>query len=69
MNRVLWFSSEVLLGVLAAGAMSAIMTPLLTRAGRDPGPAAMWPMLAVAVVLCIVIGERLRKRRQRHRLS
>jgi hypothetical protein len=68
MNRVWWFFSEVLIGLLAAGAMTAIVTPLLTRAGRDPGPAAMWLTLAVAIVLCIVLGERLRRRRHRHRL-
>jgi hypothetical protein len=68
MNRVLWFFSEVLVGILTAGAISAIMAPLLVRAGRDPGPAAVWLTLAVGIVLCIVLGERLRKGRQRHRL-
>jgi len=69
MNRVLWVFSEILLGVLAAGVMTAIVTPLLARAGRDPGPTAMWLTLAVGIVLCIVVGERLRKGRHRHRLS
>ena len=69
MNRAVWFFLEVLVGLLIAGAISAIATPLLTRAGRDPGPAAVWLTLAVGIVLCIVVGERLRKSRQRHRLS
>ena len=69
MNRVFWFFSEILVGILLAGTMSAIVTPLLLRAGRDPGPAAVWLTLAVGIGLCIVVGERLRKRRRRHRLS
>jgi hypothetical protein len=69
MHRAFWFFSEVVIGVVAAGAISAIVTPLLMRAGRDPGPAALWVMLAVGTALSIAVGERLRKSRQRHRLS
>lgn len=69
MHRAFWFVGEVLVGVIASGALAAIAAPLLMRAGRDPGPAAVWLMLAVSIVLCIVIGERLRKARHRHRLS
>ena len=69
MNRALWFFSEVLVGFLTAGAAAAVVTPLLKRAGRDPGPAATWLTLAVSLLVCIAIGERLRKSRQRHRLS
>ena len=69
MYRALWFLCEVIAGVLVSGALAAVGSPLLTRAGRDPGPAAVWLTLAVGVVLCIVIGERLRKGRIRHRLS
>ena len=68
MNRGLWFVGEVIAGVLASGAMSAIAAPLLMRSGRDPGPAAVWLTLAVSIVLCIVVGEWLRKSRDRHRL-
>ena len=69
MSRALWFLGEVIAGVLLSGALAAVGTPLLTRAGRDPGPAAVWLTLAVGIVLCIVVGERLRKGRIRHRLS
>lgn len=69
MNRVFWFFGEVLIGVLAAGVLSAIVTPLLIRAGRDPGPAAVWFTFVVSILLCILIGGRLRRTRNRHRLS
>ena len=68
MNRAFWFFGEVIVGILASGAVAAIAAPVLARAGRDPGPAAVWLTLAVSVVLCIVVGERLRAGRQRHRL-
>ena len=69
MSRALWFVGEVVVGILFSGALAAIGAPLLARAGRDPGPAAVWLTLAVSIVLCILIGERLRKGRIRHRLS
>ena len=69
MSRLLWFIGEVIAGVLVSGAVAGIGSPFLTRAGRDPGPAAVWLTLAVGVVLCILVGERLRKGRIRHRLS
>ena len=69
MNRALWFVGEVIIGVLLSGGLAAIGAPLLMRAGRDPGPAAVWLTLAVSIVLCILVGERLRKGRIRHRLS
>lgn len=69
MFRALWFVCEVIAGILLSGAVAAIGSPLLTRAGRDPGPAAVWLTLAVGIVLCIVVGERLRRARIRHRLS
>ena len=68
MFRTLWFLGEVIVGVLLSGAFAAIGSPLLVRAGRDPGPNAVWLTLAVGVVLCILVGERLRKGRIRHRL-
>lgn len=68
MTRALWFAGELVAGILLSGAAAAIETPLLVRAGRDPGPAAVWLTLAVSLVLCIVIGERLRKGRDRRRL-
>ena len=69
MLRAFWFIGEVVAGVLLSGAIAAIGSPLLMRAGRDPGPAAVWLTLAVGIVLCILVGERLRRGRIRHRLS
>lgn len=63
MNRGLWFFGEILAGVLAAGAIAAIVVPLMARSGRDPGPAVVWITLAVSIVLCVAVGERLRKGR------
>jgi hypothetical protein len=68
MNRAAWFVGELVVGILASGAVAAIALPLVMRTGRDPGPVAVWLTLAVSVVLCIVIGERLRRARNRHRL-
>ena len=104
MYRAFWFLGEVIVGVLVSGAVAAVVSPLLVRAGRDPGPGAVWLTLALGgclglmllalhilmvslapaedapivrtllqsitadPVLCIVIGERLRKGRIRHRL-
>jgi predicted PurR-regulated permease PerM len=69
MRRGLWFFGEVVVGVLLSGAIAAIASPLLLRTGRDPGPAAVWVILGFAIVASIVVGERLRRGRQRHRLS
>ena len=68
MYRTFWLLAEVIAGVLVSGAIAAIGSPLLMRAGLNPGPVAVWLTLAVGVVLCILIGERLRKDRIRHRL-
>jgi len=68
MGRALWFVGEVVIGIVLSGAAAAIVTPLLVRAGRDPGRTAVWLTLAVSIVLCIVVGERLRKGRARRRL-
>ena len=69
MNRGLWLFGEIVVGILASGAIAAVASPLLMRAGRDPGPPAVWVMLAVSIVLCIWAGERLRKGRRRRYLS
>ena len=63
MHRGVWFFGEILAGVLAAGAINAIGVPLVARSGRDPAPAAVWITLAVSLVLCVAVGERLRKGR------
>lgn len=65
MNRGLWLVGEIVVGVLASGAIAAIALPLLVRAGRDPGPAAVWVALAVSIAMSILVGERLRRARYR----
>lgn len=69
MHRVLWFLGEIALGLLVAGALTAVAVPALMRRGWDAGPLAGGVALAVAVVLCVVVGERMRKSRRRDRLS
>jgi hypothetical protein len=64
MNRALWFLGEVALGLLVAGALTAVVVPALMRQGWDAGPLAGGVALGVAVVLCVVVGERLRRRRR-----
>jgi hypothetical protein len=69
MNRALWLLGEIALGLLVAGALTAVAVPALMRRGWDAGPLVGGVALGVAVVLCVVVGERLRKTRQRDRLS
>lgn len=64
MHRTLWFAGELVVGILLSAAVAAVVTPLLMRSGRDPGPAAVWITLAVSIVLCVIVGERLRKGRR-----
>jgi len=68
MTRALWFLAEIFAGVMMAGALTAVAVPVIMREGWSPLPLAGWLTLAVSVVLCVVIGERLRRRRQRYRL-
>jgi hypothetical protein len=65
MNRGLWLFGEIIVGILASGAIAAIASPLFMRAGRDPGPAAVWITLGATILLCIVVGERIRVGRHR----
>jgi hypothetical protein len=69
MNRALWLLGEVVLGLLLAGAMTGVAVPALTRRGWDAGPLAGGLALGIGIVLCVAVGERLRKTRQRDRLS
>lgn len=68
MNRALWLLGEIVFGLMLAGALTAVAVPVLMREGRDVGPLAGGLALGIAVVLCVVVGERLRKTRQRDRL-
>ena len=69
MNRALWLLGEIVLGLMLAGALTAVAVPALMRQGWDAGPLAGGVALGIGVVLCVVVGERLRKARQRDRLS
>ena len=69
MNRALWLLGEIVLGLMLAGALTAVAVPALMRQGWDAGPLAGGVALGIGVVLCVVVGERLRKTRQRDRLS
>ena len=68
MNRVLWLLGEIVSGLMLAGALTAVAVPALMRAGRDVGPVVGGLALGIGVVLCVAVGERLRKTRQRDRL-
>ena len=68
MNRVLWWLGEIVSGLMLAGALTAVAVPVLLREGRDAGPLVGGLALGIGVVLCVVVGERLRKTRQRDRL-
>jgi len=69
MNRALWLLGEIVLGLMLAGALTAVAVPALMRRGWDGGPLAGGLALGVGVLLCIVVGERVRKTRRRNRLS
>jgi O-antigen ligase len=69
MNRALWLLGEIVLGLMLAGALTAVAVPALMRRGWDTGPLAGVLALGTGVVLCVAIGERLRKTRRRDRLS
>jgi hypothetical protein len=69
MNRALWLLGEIVLGLMLAGALTAVAVPALSRGGWDAGPLAGGLALCIGIVLCVAFGERLRKTRQRDRLS
>ena len=69
MNRALWLLGEIVLGLMLAGALTAVAVPALMRQGWDAGPLAGGVALGIGVVVCVVVGERLRKARHRDRLS
>ena len=68
MNRALWLLGEIVLGLMLAGALTAVAVPALMQRGWDAGPLAGGLALGTSIVACVVTGERLRKARQRHRL-
>jgi membrane protein implicated in regulation of membrane protease activity len=61
---VLRILGEVLLGFLAAGIVMAIAVPAAMQFGYEPGPWLAWIAVAVSVVVCVAVGERLNRRRK-----
>jgi len=68
MNRALWLIGEIVLGLMFAGALTGVAVPALMQRGWDAGPLVGGIALGIGLVVCVVMGERLRKSRQRHRL-
>lgn len=60
---VLRILGEVLLGFLAAGMVMAIAVPAAMQFGYEPGPWLAWIVVAISVAVCVVVGERLNRRR------
>lgn len=69
MTRALWFIAEVLAGVALSGVTTAVLVPVVTESGRQPDARLVWASLAVTILACVAIGERLRARRQRRPVS
>jgi len=55
---------EVLLGLLVAGIVMAIAVPTTMQLGYQPGPWLAWGAVAASVAVCVVLGERLHRRRR-----
>ena len=68
MNRALWLIGEIVLGLMVAGALTGVAVPALMQRGLDAGPLVGGIALGIGVVVCVVMGEQLRKSRRRHRL-
>jgi len=55
---------EVLVGLLAAGVVTAIAVPVTMQLGYQTGPWLAGVAIAVSVAFCIVLGERINRRRR-----
>jgi general stress protein CsbA len=60
LSRIL---SEVFVGVLVAGIVTAVMIPAARQLGYAPGAWMAWVALAGSIAACIVVGERRSRRR------
>ncbi len=65
MGRLLWILGEIVIGILLSGGVAALVVPAVMRAGWDTGPWLLWVSVAASVLVAIVAGERLWKRRKR----
>lgn len=65
MSRLLWILGEIVVGVLLSGGVAALAVPMADTAGLATGPWVLWVTLAACLLVAIVAGERLRKRRNR----
>jgi general stress protein CsbA len=59
--------SEVFVGLLVAGIVTAVLVPATMQLGYEPRPWMAWVAVAGSVAACIAIGER--KTRQKARSS
>jgi general stress protein CsbA len=55
--------SEVFVGVLVAGIVTAVLLPAAIQLGYAPGAWIAWVALAGSITACIVVGERRSRRR------
>ncbi len=55
---------EVVAGLLVAGLVSGFGVGAAMQAGYEPGPWAVWVVVAISIAACIAGGERRNKRRE-----
>jgi multidrug transporter EmrE-like cation transporter len=55
---------EVLVGLMAAGIVMALAVPATMQLGYQPGPWLAWGAVAVSVAGCIMLGERMNRRKK-----
>jgi len=60
---LLWILGEVVVGLLVAGLVAGLVVPASMRFGFDPGPWVGVGITATCIVVCVVVGERMRGRR------
>lgn len=61
MARTLWVMGEVVAGVAVGGLISALVVPAAERQGLTTGPWVAVVAIAVGLVVCFSVGERLRR--------
>lgn len=64
MAHLLWIVGELVVGFSLSGIVAAVAVPALVRAGWNAGPWLLWVIVAATVLACIVLGERIWKRRR-----
>lgn len=69
MDRLFWILGEIVVGVLVSGVAGAIVVPVMMQAGLDTAPWVMWVCVTASLLVCILAGERLRRRRERSHVA